>query len=157
MKLVRIIAMLLTLLGGCGAILYGALFHVVAVEEEKQRETSIMVPTLPGFGDAPPDRGEAAMPRPPAPPEMPPGDADPFSSPPNGDAPAERSENPFEPPPALPAPPGMRLEKVTEKYVESEDSPEWSLVREVTFGGVRLDNGQLKRTYSGQPPALCPS
>ena len=52
----------------------------------------------------------------------------------------------------------MRLEKVTEKYVESSEEPEWAIIREVTFGGVvRLANGVLKRTYSGKPPALCPS
>ena len=52
----------------------------------------------------------------------------------------------------------MRLEKVTEKYVESSEEPEWAIIREVTIGGVvRLANGHLKRTYSGKPPALCPS
>jgi hypothetical protein len=56
---------------------------------------------------------------------------------------------------ALPEPP---LEKVTETRVIPKIEPEWVVVREVTFGGVmRLASGELKRTYSGQPPALCPT
>ena len=95
---------------------------MVAVEEEKERQISIMVPTLSGPGESPWEHREEAG--------------------------AMSPETP----------PGMRLEKVTEKYVESSDEPEWAIIREVTFGGVvRLANGDLKRTYSGKPPALCPS
>ncbi len=64
------------------------------------------------------------------------------------------------PPPGQPSflPPEMILKKVTETVPEERAQPEWALVREVTFGGVtRLENGKLKRTYSGQPPALCPT
>ena len=105
-------------------MVYGSLFHVVAVEEEKEREISIMVPALPGPGEAP----------------------------------GENPENPFADHSALLTPPGMKLQKVTEKYVESSEDPEWAIIREVTIGGVvRLANGDLKRTYSGKPPALCPS
>ena len=77
---------------------------------------------------------------------------------------AQADENPFEPAPppagssAGPLPPGLVSKKVTERVVLDESKPEWVLVRDVTFGGVaRLDNGQLKRTYSGKPPALCPT
>jgi hypothetical protein len=116
--------MILLLLGGVGSLVYGSLFHVVAVEEDKEREISIMVPAMSGPGEAP----------------------------------EENPQNPFEDHAALLVPPGMRLQKVTEKYVESSEDPEWAIVREVTFGGVvRLANGDLKRTYSGKPPALCPS
>jgi hypothetical protein len=42
----------------------------------------------------------------------------------------------------------------TVSIVESEPV----LTREVTVGGVvRLDSGELKRTYSGKGPALCPT
>jgi hypothetical protein len=59
---------------------------------------------------------------------------------------------------APPAPPGMKFETVTEKYVETLEEPEPTIVREVTVGGVALlANGHLKRTYSGKPPALCPT
>jgi hypothetical protein len=38
----------------------------------------------------------------------------------------------------------------------TETEPE--LVREVTFGGVtRLPTGDVKRTYTGKPPSLCPT
>jgi hypothetical protein len=74
---------------------------------------------------------------------------------------------PPEGPPGEPFPPGgppfggpqpfltktvTRIDLVT--VVESE--PE--LIREVSVGGVALlDSGELKRTYSGKGPALCPS
>ena len=31
------------------------------------------------------------------------------------------------------------------------------LVREVTIGGLVLSDGVLRRTYSGQPPSMCPT
>ena len=53
MNRVRIVAMILLFVAAIGSLLYGALFHVVAVEEEKERQISIMVPTLSGPGEAP--------------------------------------------------------------------------------------------------------
>jgi hypothetical protein len=54
--------------------------------------------------------------------------------------------------------PDMKMETVTESYIESQSESEWTIVRETTIGGVaRLANGLLKRTYSGKPPALCPT
>jgi hypothetical protein len=151
MNWARITAMILLFLGAVGSLLYGAIFHTVAVEEEKEREISIMIPTLSGPGESPLERGEDAR-------AMPPGEVDPFRTPPARGAQQENSENPFENHSTPLVPPGMRTEKVTEKYVESSDEPEWAIIREVTIGGVvRLANGALKRTYSGQPPALCPS
>jgi hypothetical protein len=59
------------------------------------------------------------------------------------------------PPFALPEP---MFQTVTRVDLVPRDEPEWVIVREVTYGGItRLENGQLKRTYSGQPPALCPT
>jgi hypothetical protein len=142
MSIGRILSLIVLLLAGLGSLLYGAMFHVVGVEEEKQRDVSVMVPAMPGLGESPAQRGENAE-------TTPPGEVDPFRSPSGAG-----QENPFE----SPTPPGMRLEKFTEKYTETNDEPEWVIVREVTIGGVaRLANGELKRTYSGKPPALCPS
>ena len=59
-------------------------------------------------------------------------------------------------PPFMPAEPGF--ETVTLSELVSRGDLEKVLVREITFGGItRLANGQLKRTYSGKPPALCPT
>ena len=130
----RFLAMVVLLLGGAGSLLYGSLFHAVMVEEDKQREISIAVPTMPGFEEMPFEpRGFA-----------PPG--------PEGWTP---DGGPMENPPM---PPGIRMETVVEEYVETQEEPEWTIVWEVTIGGVtRLANGRLKRTYSGKPPALCPT
>ena len=52
----------------------------------------------------------------------------------------------------------LAKETVVERYTVAVADPEWRLVREATFGGItRLENGELKRTYSGKPPALCPT
>ena len=159
----RTVWLIVLLLGGSGALLYGSLFHVVTVAEEKEREISIAIPALSGSGGRFSEHGghvEAG----PTPEEPGAGDdattdsVDPFrSSPPKGTQ-QEDLENPFESPSVSAGLPGMRFEKVTEKFVEAREEPEWVIVREVTVGGVtRLDNGQLKRTYSGKPPSLCPT
>jgi hypothetical protein len=59
-------------------------------------------------------------------------------------------------PPWLGPPP--ELSKVKEKFILTENASELSLIREITFGGVRrLSSGVLWRTYSGAPPSLCPT
>jgi hypothetical protein len=59
-------------------------------------------------------------------------------------------------PPFLP--PERLVAKVKRKIVSEKVTAEAVLVREVTFGGVvRLANGELKRTYSGKAPSLCPT
>jgi hypothetical protein len=147
MRAVRITFLIVLLPAGLASVIYGALFHEVVVEEQKQREISIMVPMLPGMEEARPFE-------PPALRQPPNEEGNPFAPP--GVEP--QRENPFENRSAMPAPPGMKMQTVTEDYVESEDTPEWVIVREVTIGGVvRLANGHLKRTYSGKSPALCPS
>ena len=145
MHVKRFLAMVFLLLGGAGSLLYGSFCHRVTVEEDKQREISIAVPTMSEFGDTSFEPGGDTMA----------GDIDPFHTPSDGGDP---SENPFENPPGPPVPFGMRFEKVTEKYVESSEEWEPTIVWEVTIGGVvRMANGPLKRTYSGKPPALCPT
>ena len=79
---------------------------------------------------------------PPPPPEPPP----PFISPRPG-----RPRPPFmKPPPRPPAEPVKVLRTISER--------EAKLVLEATRGGLTtMDDGRLKRTYSGAPPSGCPT
>jgi hypothetical protein len=55
-------------------------------------------------------------------------------------------------------PPPPFLDKIKETVVITEPASEASLMREVSIGGVTLlAEGILRRTYSGDPPLLCPS
>jgi hypothetical protein len=131
---------------GIALLIYGLFCHTVTVEVEKERQISIAVPLPPEMsplGNLSPPNGFGS-----------PEDANPFGgSSGNGD-----EGNPFEPSSMLPNPPGMKMEKVTEKYMEGLVVPELAIVEDVTVGGVvRLANGTLKRTYSGKAPSLCPS
>ena len=141
MQVKRIVTLIFLLAAAAGALLYGSLFHRVTIEVEKQREITIAIPTLLEPGDMffqP--QGFDVPPGFDGPQGMPPGDGH-MQSPP--------------PPPMMP---GIKMETVTEKYVEAQEEPEYAMVFEVTIGGItRLANGQLKRTYSGKPPALCPT
>ena len=150
---------LLLLLAGIGMVVYGAAFRTLPVLVEEEQEYEVLVPGPimpfgpPGAPQLPPDARPA------------PGDADnPFQASVPGQAAedARPDDNPFEPPASDAAagalPPGMFTKQVTERVLVDEWMPEWLLVRDVTFGGMaRLENGQLKRTYSGKPPALCPT
>jgi hypothetical protein len=161
----RLLLLVLLFLAGGYALLYGLVYHRVALDETKQRTVMVAVNTFGDPGEPPPDAGGDAQGVPPEtpPPESghPSDDVDPFRSPPAGNEPAANSENPFETPasPAgLPNIPGVRLKKTTEDYTDVTFVSEWAIVRDVTVGGVmRLPNGHLKRTYSGKPPALCPT
>ena len=80
---------------------------------------------------------------PPLPPGMPGMPGDPFGGPGAG--------APFAAPPPF-------LSKVTQTVVVSADESEAKLIREVSIGGVTLlASGLLRRTYSGEPPSLCPT
>jgi hypothetical protein len=141
--------LILLLLGGGGSLLYGSLFHTVMVDEEREREVSIVVPAMPGPGDAPNDKAE--------PPQGKPGsdNADPFRTPSDDGTPAGSTDNPFESPSALP---GVQIEKRIEKFIKACEESEGVIIEEATVGGVeRLPNGHLKRTYSGKAPARCPT
>jgi hypothetical protein len=57
----------------------------------------------------------------------------------------------FAPPPPPPSP-------IAEKVLVVSVEPEQRLVRDVTVGGLtRLGGSRIKRTYSGDGPALCPT
>jgi hypothetical protein len=61
-------------------------------------------------------------------------------------------------PPGMLAPPPPFLDKFTEKVIISEPESEPTLMREVSIGGITLlAEGILRRTYSGDPPLLCPT
>ena len=129
-----------------GALWYGALFHKVQIFEQQEREIAIPVPTPFGSADAPPEEpsGGAAA-----------DEDDPFSSPPS--KPAQPTAKPAQNPPAL-LPSDATFKKVTEKYWAAREETEWVISRDVTFGGLtRLADGQVRRTYSGKPPTMCPT
>jgi hypothetical protein len=158
MRIKRFLSLIFLVLLGIGSILYGALCHTVTVEETKQREISIAVPTMIAPEMPPMSPQMPGMNGEPAPGVLPgnvsPDDVNPFQTPGS----VGPSENPFAGPGAMPTPLGMKFQKVTEDYVDSITEPEWKIVHEVTFGGVvRLANGHLKRTYTGDPPSLCPT
>lgn len=171
---------ILLLLGGFASLAYGMLYHKVAVFRDEEETVKISVPTPfgpgAGFSDPLPPDDEANPFESTAP--LPPGDeANPFEGPASNRPPGAATDgsNPFEGPSAeippasdgapwsddepLPLPlPGPSTQTITKTVSISHDAPEWTLVREITFGGVaRLANGQLKQTYSGKPPALCPT
>lgn len=178
----RIVCPILLLLTGSGSLLYGLLFHAVTVCTEEEREVSIAYPTP--FSRMAPQRDPSSGAEE-SPLEQPsragessreaqaqsdgaagPDEVNPFETPPAQGAQEEMnetaSENPFETPSAvdgeLPLPSDVTVERITEKMLVSQDEREYVLVREVTVGGIaRLADGQLRRTYSGQPPSLCPS
>jgi hypothetical protein len=163
-RLPRLLILLFLFLAGGYALVYGLVYHRVAMDETKQRTVMVAVDTLGDAGEPPPDGGGDAQgvpPEAPPPQSAPPADdVDPFRSPPAGGASAAGSQNPFESPPSSGPPviPGVRLKKITEDYVDTTFDSEWAIVRDVTVGGLMLlPNGHLKRTYSGKPPALCPT
>ena len=121
---------ILLLAGGVAALGYGVKYHIRPVFVEQEIEISLAPPQLPPMapGAGPPGFGP------------PPG----FGGPPGGMSPFGA------------APP--ELQKVKQKVLVGQDDLELALVRDVTIGGlVLLGSGEMKRTYSGQPPSLCPT
>lgn len=131
--LLRVVVPLTLLAGGVAALVYGGVYHAAAVSVEQEIEIDLAPPP----GVEPPGFGMPGEGFPPAEPGV--------------DDPALAS-----PPPWLAPPP--ELTKVKQKVIVTDDVPEWALIREVTFGGVtRLSSGVLWRTYTGDPPSLCPT
>jgi len=138
------------LLGGSGALCYGWLFHTVQVYQEEEREVSVAVPPLFGLGETPSEQSENPGVEPPA------EGVDPFRSQPEEPAGPEGKAAESPSPPQHPS--DVTFKKVTEKYWEARYEPEWVVTRDVTIGGVaRMADGQLRRTYTGTPPSLCPT
>ncbi len=186
MKWTRVLLSLALVCLGAGMMVYGAVFHSLTVLEEEETEVSIPIPApfappMPSDdGFQPVDPFDQGMHPPGQDPFAP---RDPFAPMDEFDPAPGEGENPFEPgasppeateqdpfagqelpdelppeEPWFPDPHGMMHETVTRIDFVEHVEPEWVLVREVTVGGVaRLENGKLKRTYSGKPPALCPT
>ena len=127
----------LLLLGGGTLLAYGVKFHSLSVVAEEQVEQIVEIPSP--FAIQPPFPG--------APPDFP------------------------GPPPLLDEPPPI-VEKVIATIRETKEKSEPTLIREVTVGGVALTreestvsifgvillaSGELKQTYSGEIPSLCPT
>jgi hypothetical protein len=134
-----------------GALWYGGAFHTVQIFEPHEREISLPVPTLFGPGDAP--AGEPLSSD-----GTPAEEADPFASPP-ASPPANPAQPQVKPAENRPAPPPeAAVQKLTEEYLVACEVSEWAITRDVTVGGLtRLPDGELRRTYSGKPPSLCPT
>lgn len=139
---------LLLLCGGIAAVIYGAKYHTVPVSEEQEIEISLAPPSMPGFPGEPPfEEPFGAPPFEDAPFGAPPFEEPPFGAPPDMGGPPDMMG---------PMPPGMG--KIKEKIIVTEYESEPTLVNEVTFGGVALlASGDIMRTYSGEPPSLCPT
>ncbi len=141
LAVVRALVPLVLLAGGIVSVVYGVARHSAVVSVEQEVEVDLAGPpglAPPGLdgqlpaGLLPPDGG--------------------FGPPDGGLGDPALAV----PPPWLAPPP--ELTKVKQKVVISEPTPELTLIREVTFGGVtRLSSGELWRTYTGAPPSLCPT
>ncbi len=124
----RAILPLLLLAVGIASIVYGTSHHTEQVFEEQEIEIALAPPPLPSEMNGPPGFG--------GPSEFGglPGELQPFGAPP------------------------PELQKVKQKVYVGTQEPELALVRDVTIGGLeRLASGELRRTYSGAPPSLCPT
>ncbi len=183
MRWMRVLPPVALLCLGAGMLVYGSVFHSLTILEEEEIELSIPIPAP----FAPPVFDDGFQPVDPFDHGMQPPGQDPFAphdpfAPMDEFDPAE-GVNPFEPgdgppdameqdpyagqelpeelppeEPWFPDPHGMMYQTITQINLNALIEPEWVLVREVTVGGVaRLENGELKRTYSGKPPALCPT
>ena len=116
------------LVAAVASIIHGAKFHHTPVCEEQEIEVPIAPPEPFASGAFP---GQ-----------------DPF-----GGGPEDPS---FGGPPAMGLPP--ELMNVKQTVIVTEDETEPTLVWEVTIGGVTLlASGDIKRTYTGDPPSLCPT
>jgi hypothetical protein len=113
----RAVFPLLFILAGVAAIIYGAKFHFVPVLEDKQHDSTVMVPDI--FSP----------------------DSSPF---PGMDEPG--------------GPPKFKKKTITVTSEESVAVAEPDLIHDATIGGIAPNaKGELKRTYSGKPPSLCPT
>lgn len=139
MIIVRMAAPLMLLLAGTASLVYGLAYRSTIVSVEQEVEIDLAPPPEMGM--------HGGMEFHPEPNLEPPG----FGPP---------GEGPGEPwlggPPSWMAPPPELL-RIKDTVVVNEETSEPQLIREVTFGGVRLDRGMLWRTYTGAPPQLCPT
>ncbi len=139
-RLTRITVPLVLLLAGVFSLVYGAVYHsaIVSVQHEIEIDLTPPPPGMDLHG------GMGMHPEP---------GLDPFDF----GAPDEGFGDPWvdEPPPWL-APP-QELLTMRDTVIVHEQTAEPLLILEITYGGVRLQEGVLWRTYTGEPPSLCPT
>ena len=176
--LLRRLLLVSLLLLGAAFLVFGSAYRTVTVLEDREREITIVVPSPLGlgqqeFGPADPGQDSESAEDSPSNGEAAEG-ANPFESQPGGHA-GQEEENPFAPrtnpgteenpfaAPVGPAdgspwpPPGVQTKNELQPYTVALQLSEWAIVLDASVGGLARVNGQLKRTYSGQPPALCPT
>lgn len=131
---------------GIASLVWGAKHHVLEVFEEQEIEISVapppemVQPTAPPMGmPMGPDAMGGGM--------MPGFPGDPGFGPPGMAGPA----------PIMAGPP-PEVQKIKQIVMISKEEPENQVVFEITIGGLALlETGELKRTYTGAPPSLCPT
>lgn len=132
----RLITPLFLACAGIAATIHGVWFHCVQVVDEKEIEETKQIPVKPATQNllAGGLRGSSAW-------------GDDSSS--GGDTPGKATVSQSEP------------AFVVQKIKQITDVPkiefEPSLLRELTVGGVTFHAGELRRTYQGDTPALCPT
>jgi len=132
----RLITPLFLACAGIAATIYGAWFHCVQVIGEKEIEETKQVPVQPApknllAGDL---SGSSVW-----------GNDSSSGEDGSGKATVSQSE------------PAFVVEKVTRVAEVPKMEFEPSLLRELTVGGVTFQAGELRRTYRGDTPALCPT
>jgi hypothetical protein len=124
----------LLLVVGVASLVYGAKYHIQQVYEEQEIEISLELPgmEMPGMEGMPPGM-------------------------PGMDDPLLGGQPPIDPMmPFAPIPPEKQT--IKQQVLVCKEEPEGILTRDVTIGGLVLFEGTaLKRTYSGEPPSLCPT
>ncbi len=138
-SLARATAPLVLVLAGVASLVYGCGYHSAIVSSEHEVEIDLSPP--PGMGMP----GGMGLPFEPG-----------FEPPGFGPSGAGFGDPWLEEPPAGMAPPQQGL-TIRDTVVVSEEAAEPQLIREITYGGVRWDAGRLWRTYTGEPPSLCPT
>jgi len=129
----------LLLAGGIASLTYGVKYHAQEVFNEKEIEVSLAPPEFPPVPEGLDGPGMDA----------PPGFDDPMGF--GGDFGGPGGGMPFPGPPP-------ELQNMKQIVLVGSNDLEPILVREVTFGGLELlPSGELKRTYTGTPPSLCPT
>ena len=150
---------ILLFIGGIASVTYGVRYHTEEVFREKEIEISLAPPEMPppGFEDQGGSEGQEGSDDPGgfgAPEGFGgPGGGDGFNDPGGFDDPMG-----FGGPPADMFAPPPEMQKIKQIVLVSAEEPETALVRDVTFGGLKLlESGELQRTYTGKPPSLCPT
>ena len=132
-SLARGTAPLVLVLAGVASLVYGCGYHSTIVSWEQEVEIELPPPGggMPGGMDRPPEPGGG----------------------PAGFGPPGEDFGTLWPEP----PPPQEWLTIQDTVVVSEEAAEPQLIREITFGGVRWEAGMLWRTYTGEPPSLCPT